>query len=338
MRARYNRMILKEKIDPSKMKAQRGFTLIEMAIVILIGGIMMSLFASALLSYMKKNEIITTQYRLEQIQTALDRYLRVNGRYPCPSDRRLGPDDTNFGREVAANCNSGPFAGAPSDNGVRIGAVPVRELSIPDEFAVDAWQQKLTYAVTQNLARDGVFTEDGGRIIIRDGANNSLVTPANTAHYVILSHGRTGNGSFPLGASANRSVPCSANALDRNNCSDTRVFRSTLVNADVEGNRFFDDYVVFKGQTAPILTIPENAVMPFNLATCPDGWSPYNPARGRFVIGSQTGTKTVNRYTMTLSNPLQTSSFNLGVGSSSTNGDHEANIPPYVALLYCEKD
>jgi hypothetical protein len=43
------------------------------------------------------------------------------------------------------------------------------------------------------------------------------------------------------------------------------------------------------GKHASQLAVPSGAVMFFNRATCPSGWSEYTPARGRTVVGLQPG-------------------------------------------------
>lgn len=117
--------------------------------------------------------------------------------------------------------------------------------------------------------------------------------------------------------------------------------------------------------------MPSGAVMAFNLSSCPSGWSPLIAARGRFVIGTGTlGSDTYSlgatggsaRHTLTISEmPSHTHKHpysveaNIAGGSltratltgSASNGlevtqtggnqPHE-NRPPYLALLYCEKD
>lgn len=336
-----NLLIKKDKIvkKQTNLSFEAGFTLVELSVVILIGGILMSFMGTALLAYMKKSQVTKTQFRIEKIKEAMRQYLDVNGRYPCAADRTIGPENSNFGREVTTTCNSGNFSGTVRDGGVRIGAVPTRTLNLPDEFIADAWGHKLTYAITENLATPLLYQADGGSITVQDSTGLSLVSPANTAHYVVVSHGRTGDGSFPLGASTNPSVPCppAANALDNENCDDNNVFVATLVNSDAVSTNFYDDYVLFKGQTTPVFFIPEDAIFAFNLAVCPDGWSEYTNARGRFVIGSQPANKVANKYQMALSNPLQQANLDLSLGNN-TEGDVESNIPPYVALLYCQKD
>lgn len=332
---------------------QAGFTLIELAIVMVISGFLISLLGSALVSYTKKNKIKTTEFRMEKIEEALEQYLNINGRYPCAASRFLGPDDTNFAEQQTTNCRGGPVLagtvrvpgqlGSSPLNSVRIGAVPTRTLNLPDEFIVDAWGNKFTYAVTETQATivpldpNQSYAADGGRIAVRDGVSNTVVFPANSAHYVIISHGITGNGAYPLGAATTPSVVCGA-AADSLNCNDaSSIFRTTLVNSDVGNASFFDDYVRFKGQTAPVITVPVGAVVAFNLSSCPtsEGWVDYTPAQGRFVIGSSpAGSMAISKYNM----PPAGSTATLPISIGSVNGgDHEAAIPPYVALIYCVK-
>lgn len=122
-------------------------------------------------------------------------------------------------------------------------------------------------------------------------------------------------------------------------------------------------------QSAPSSGIPSGAVMPFNLASCPSGWSAFASAQGRFVVGTGGGyalgntggaenvTLTVNEMPSHTHNtyssdnaasprtyPYAGQMGNYSVNSSggptqARGGDqpHE-NRPPYVALLYCQKD
>lgn len=336
---------------PSRHQTEGGFTLLELAIVLIISGVMLSFMATALLSYMKRAQVQKTQARIERVKEALERYVDVNGNYPCAAPRTLGPTDTNFGRAIASGppgprCNSAPNNGTSRNGGVRIGAVPVRDLNLPDEFIADAWGHKFTYAVTEDLATPGSYVADGGRIIIRDTAGNSVVFPANTAHYIVVGHGRSGDGSYPVTASNSPSVPCGG-ALDSENCDNDRVFLSTLVNSDRQNATFYDDYIEFQGQTVPVFGIPAGSVVAFNLPACPDGWSEFEdetqpissparfPARGRFVVGARPP-QTLNRYGLAIGTlPPADIDFSFG---QINGGDAEANIPPFVSLLYCEKD
>ncbi|MEX0917250.1 MAG: hypothetical protein WDZ90_01900 [Candidatus Paceibacterota bacterium] len=116
--------------------------------------------------------------------------------------------------------------------------------------------------------------------------------------------------------------------------------------------------------------LPSGAVMPFNRSSCPSGWSSFGAGDGRVLIG--VGSADGETYslgdtggeadvTLTVSQiPSHTHSVNIpwaggnpnllgytkggkingqDVTSTATGGGqaHE-NRPPYVAVLYCEKD
>jgi prepilin-type N-terminal cleavage/methylation domain-containing protein len=330
----------------AKSRKESGFTLIELTIVILIGGILISFMGTALLAFMKRNEISKTKFNMEKVQIAMTQYFHINGHYPCPAPRTSGPEDADFGRQVTDVCNSpAAFAGTVKSNGVRIGAIPTRTLNLPDKFMADAWGQKFTYAVTESLATEHSFKAEEGKIIIEDSASHSLITPVGSGHFIILSHGRTGNGSFPISGSLTRSISCTifTNSVDEENCDDDNEFISTLVNSDTQSSGFFDDYAFFKAQTTPAFSIPFTAVMAFNLGACPSGWSELVEAKGRFVIGAITGAlpgdrqKSMPKFVQQPSVPVQTATFNLTSGAEH-GGDVEANMPPFVPLLYCQID
>ncbi len=326
-------------------KSENGFTLLEVAIVISIIGILLSLLTSALLTFVEKNRIETTEFRIEKIQESLTQYLNVNRKYPCPASRILGPDVTEFGKEVGLDCNAGTHAGTARNGSVRIGAVPNRSLNLPDEFAIDAWGRKFTYAVTEDLATANAFSADGGQIIVVDSGGNELVSPPSNptsrAHYVVLSHGPTGDGAYPLNATSTPAVPCPASSQDAENCDNDSTFRYTLLNSDADLSDFYDDYISYAGQTTPILSIPPGAIIPFASTRCPDGgWAPYREAEGRFVYGFDPTPDTLDLHEMTsiILPGGATDSTVLSPGVTDTSaGDDEAIIPPFVTLLYCRK-
>ena len=317
----------------------QGFTLIELAIVILIGGILLGLLTGALSTYLEKQSIGKTKNRLELLQERLVQFQKVNGRYPCVARLDAVPDDAAFGREIGGNCAAGAQAGTTINGGVRVGMIPVRTLGLPHDMAGDSWGRKLTYAVTGILADETTYTHDGGLIEINDAAGASLTNPQNEGHFVIVSHGKSGDGGIPI-LSDNFATPranCGGGARDHDNCDDDNEFVDTLVNVDEAGARFFDDYLVFQGQTSPVLAFPENAVMAFN-GPCPSGWSNYTDAEGRFIIGASGTDLTMTEYEATEVSPANNEDVNISQGQPAGDGDAELNIPPYLPLTYCQKN
>ncbi len=340
------------------MKKSGGFTLIEVAIVLLIGGILLASSSALLLTYMKKVEINTTEKRLEAIQEAMQLFLNLNGRYPCPANPADGMDTANFGIEQptgGAACTGPTTAGRTGP--VVYGSVPVRSLNLPDDFMADAWGGRFTYAVTRDLAQDGTFDSQQGGISIVDRNGFDVVTSpvAGSAHYAIVSHGENNSGATSL--DGQNISACLAAVNEGENCDNDATFRSTLLSSGALNNNYNDDMVAFKAMTSFGEWVPIGAVMAFNLNSCPDGWTEFTDARGRVVIGANGGTYTLGSQGGEENTTLDSTKMSytdtgpgatilpaaLGAGgtvfgrSTLAPPDPFTNIPPYVSLLYCEK-
>src|SRR5262249_28585304 len=88
---------------------QKGFTLVEVTMVLIIGGTMIVMPSVAALNYMKQTRISTTQERMQEIQDALEHYVAVNGFFPGPASLTAPPDSLTYG--TAIDCFSGAVAG-----------------------------------------------------------------------------------------------------------------------------------------------------------------------------------------------------------------------------------
>ena len=117
----------------------RGFTLVEMAIVLiivslLIGGMMMSLTSQQDISSIRE-----TEKRLGDIKDALIGFAAANGRLPCPA-----------APPPAGGAESPPSTGACT-NALQSGYVPASLLgTTPTDdkgYALDAWNNPIRYAV-----------------------------------------------------------------------------------------------------------------------------------------------------------------------------------------------
>lgn len=114
--------------------------------------------------------------------------------------------------------------------------------------------------------------------------------------------------------------------------------------------------------------VPSGAVMAFNLASCPAGWSDYSPANGRQIIGSDAtysrgSTGGSASHTLTIAQmPSHTHSLSINAGGESVvktsvvggsvapyqyisyttgasgTGQAYSIMDPYVALKYCRKN
>lgn len=337
-----------------------GFTLVELAFVTIIGGLLLAGSSFMLSVYIKQAELKTTRDRLATIDEAVQLFLNLNGRYPCPARRAVASDTAQYGVEIDTDCT------APADPGdtltalgrdgrpVRIGAVPVRTLNIPDEYMSDAWGGRFTYAVTMTQASQGTYNRNEGGIFVNDGAGNPLVNfpVPGVAHYVLVSHGKNAGGAVPtLGGAP---IPCNAGTLEEENCNDDATFRSSLLTGTADNANLYDDMVTVRAVTAFGSFIPPGAVMAFNLNACPQGWNPVPDAANRFIVGfgadyaniGETGgaaeiilseTDTPFRKDMRPINPALVPGGTFFAEGTGMPGDAIDNRPPYIVFLFCEK-
>jgi len=122
--------------------ASRGFSLIELAIVLFIITLLMGGLLPTITSQLDQQRTNETRKQLDDIQQALIGYAVNNGRLPCPAIT------TSYGVED-------PPGGGTCTNPYD-GFVPAATLGVPTGvdnqgnkgFAVDAWGNRIRYAVT----------------------------------------------------------------------------------------------------------------------------------------------------------------------------------------------
>ena len=87
-------------------KVQAGFSLVEVAFVIMIGGILLSSFMTMLIDYIEEAKISATRTRMAAIDAALGQYLINNGAYPCPASLTVPVDGTAGGSDLRCSGNN----------------------------------------------------------------------------------------------------------------------------------------------------------------------------------------------------------------------------------------
>lgn len=244
---------LKASILKSIRYDKNGFTLIELSIVIIIIGILLIPMIVAYERYLTQKRIDITKENVKLIEEAITKYVNDNGDLPCVANAVIPADDPAHGAPV--DCVSPPsvpgvvtVAGARDGTNVIIGAVPFRAINIPMEQASDGWGRRLTYAVTQRLANGTIvpFDASRGEIAIVDQSNTSLITPAGSAMYVVISHGKKGEGGLNL-MSGSQTLACDATQLDGENCDGDATFRgrTATIHSEAGGAQSFDDYASY---------------------------------------------------------------------------------------------
>lgn len=200
------------------MKGARGFTLVEMAVVLIIVGLMLGGLLLPLSAQIDQRNLTEAQKRLDEIKEALIGYAIINGRLPCP-------DTTGDGIEDA--CPSSLVTATTGGN------LPWVTLGLSSQ---DPWGQVYQYRVNNGYTTTFTLsTTPSGAGVLRVCSDTSCVsTVASSVPAVIYSFGK--NGAIQL--------PSSADELE--NANNDRIFVSHAF-SNVSGNEF-DDIVVWLSQ------------------------------------------------------------------------------------------
>lgn len=244
-----------------KTVSTQGFTLIEVAIVMIIGSIIIVSLLNYVSTSLKNAQQKETSNKMELIQTELELFLERNGRYPCPAVMTAAADIATFGVEQTSVCTGG-------GNAVTVGALPVRTLNLPDNMIFDSYRNRFIYAVTDPLTRAANYTINGGAITVQDTGGNDVILPSGSGHYVIVSPGKNGYGGSNALTGA-LGAPCATGSADeQENCDGDGTFISSILNSDIN----FDDRLVARGAPTMVRAIPSGALIDFLLGSCPSGW------------------------------------------------------------------
>jgi prepilin-type N-terminal cleavage/methylation domain-containing protein len=226
---------------------QRGFTLVELALVvgimaILLGGLLVPLSRS-----IEQKAVAATQANLEAAQQALLGYALINGSLPCP-------DTGNQGLPLTAD----PATGCSSAS---MGRLPWAALGVQ---GVDGWGNRLDYAVYAPLGKD-VSTVTGSNLevwctkmtlaAIPGGipacltTGGAVVKPSTAASFVIYSHGKNGLGAIRPDGTPSSAIPPSTVDEVQNQSGAGGVFISRPQTDATSTAGEFDDIVVWMPST-----------------------------------------------------------------------------------------
>ncbi len=127
----------------------KGFTLVELAIVLAISGILIGVITASVKPVMQRVQMAKTDSNIEKIAKQLSVYAVRHNRLPCPASPN--PSVEPFGSERgsgASGANFGDCKGKVETEGV----VPYRILGLRDEDVRDGWGNYITYHVSPIFA------------------------------------------------------------------------------------------------------------------------------------------------------------------------------------------
>jgi prepilin-type N-terminal cleavage/methylation domain-containing protein len=130
----------------NNLRPQAGFTLIEMAIVLLIMGLVVgAIFSFLSVEHTQQAEEVT-KVREQKIANALAYYAQMHNVLPCPGL----PDDPIQGNSHVAVCLT------QTD---RTGIVPYRVLGLSQEDVTDGFNRPISYTLSATAALPGLMSE-----------------------------------------------------------------------------------------------------------------------------------------------------------------------------------
>jgi len=129
-------------------RTARGFTLVEIAVVIVIMGFLLAMLIGITSNLVGQQRRDATRQRLANVETSLALFVSQNQRLPCPADGALTAADANAGLEryTSPNCTMDGTAGRQTR-----GVVPWRTLGLAEQDVTDGWSNRLTYRVAPEL-------------------------------------------------------------------------------------------------------------------------------------------------------------------------------------------
>lgn len=230
---------------PKRRIGTRGFSLIEMAVVLVIMSIAMGLGLSLLRANMEKSAWTETKLKQDRIKVALVSFLRTNGRLPCPNS--VAPWDGAEDTPCLVNAGRG--------------IVPWQALGLAIGDVQDGWANFFTYRVanrTPATSSNWTITSGVGPFSIveltaplttftlqqRDSAGvlGTALTPNPVV--MIVSHGKNGAGARTIGGTLN-AAPTGADEIVNATTASTSFVTRTPNEVAASTGGVFDDLVAY---------------------------------------------------------------------------------------------
>lgn len=232
-------------VHPRRKGLVGGFTLVEMAVVITIMAVVMTLGLRLLRATQENAAWSETKVKQERIKLALISYLRTNGRLPCPNS--VAPWDG--AEDTPCLLNAGR------------GIVPWQALGLSVADVQDGWSNFFSYRVanrTPATSSNWTLTAGVGPFTI-----NELTTPVvsftlqerNSAGVLgpamspspvvmIISHGKSGAGARTIGGTQ-IAAPTGADELANSALASTSFVTRTPTDVATGVGGMFDDIVAY---------------------------------------------------------------------------------------------
>jgi prepilin-type N-terminal cleavage/methylation domain-containing protein len=240
-------MTYQQRVNKNRL---RGFSLLEMSIVLIIVATLTGLGIQSGANMMESARVSQTQKKIEQIKRALYVFRVSNNRIPCPASLTLPVSSVNFGVQgpSTANCMDATAGAATatilsSDFSVAEGAVPTKALSLPDEFAFDGWGNRIRYSVSLIYTEIDSFSsstldDNCGAIKVLDGTGASNFR-TDAAVFALVSSGPNGHGAYTRSGAVKSAG--STNADEQRNCNCNSSAAATTFGSTYTQRAFYQN-------------------------------------------------------------------------------------------------
>jgi prepilin-type N-terminal cleavage/methylation domain-containing protein len=231
----------------------RGFSLVELSIVVLVIGIVLTMGIGAWTANLENQAYAATAQRQAAVKEALSGYLRRNNRLPCPDTDFAAPD----GIENRTTAGDPTTACAAA-----FGVLPYVTLALARDAVRDGWGNFFSYHVSNtnitaagtgnwsantDWTRSAWFRPGNTGLITVNDRSGATVTPIATGVVaVVVSHGRNGFGAYTVGGTRN-TLPTVGTDEESNTGAAITYFRRELTTNDAATGGPFDDHVLVLG-------------------------------------------------------------------------------------------
>ncbi|MDX2225060.1 MAG: prepilin-type N-terminal cleavage/methylation domain-containing protein [Rhodospirillaceae bacterium] len=241
-----------------------GFTLIEIAIVLVVIGLLLSGGLLAISPVVQQSKVTETKAKIASVESALVAYAIANGCLPCPAQTNIALGAANAGvatddAPYTAGCANAACLGAGTAT-VK-GVVPWVNLGLSESDASDAFGNRLTYGVSLDLTQANDAERVGstyptGDFTVRETTGGTTVATAGAfsgAAYVVISHGP--DGALAINSAGNQKPDQHGQGAGDPQFDNAAVGNNLAWHGPqntVTGVDYFDDIVVYRSASSLI--------------------------------------------------------------------------------------
>lgn len=214
------------------MNPPRGFTLIELAIVLVIVTLLIGGLAVPLSAQIQARRIAETRQAMEEAREAILGFAMLNAGSPATNRRLPCPDVEGDGTESLSASGTGCAQSA--------GFLPWVDLGVANQ---DAWGNRLRYEVDRDLADPGKGFAASASAAFAPLAvcqtHACASTVAGNLAFVLVSHGPNGWGARNISGST-LALPSGEDERDNLDTGDAIYVSRSATGADAPGGEFDD--------------------------------------------------------------------------------------------------